>query len=153
MAITQLQVVCMCPVHTVTLINLAKQFNQAGRSDAGCISGALMLCVVGGKLSEGINFSDDLGRFVSCNYLVYYFIVHTSQIQLHKPLYYVIIVIVLLSSCFRCVVMVGLPYPNLKSPELKEKMEYLNAHMVSVTCNAPHSNFSIYLHHRLPTCV
>jgi chromosome transmission fidelity protein 1 len=27
--------------------------------------------------------------------------------------------------------MVGLPYPNLKSPELKEKMDYLNANMVS----------------------
>ena len=26
--------------------------------------------------------------------------------------------------------MVGLPYPNLKSPELKEKMDYLNANMV-----------------------
>ena len=28
--------------------------------------------------------------------------------------------------------MVGLPYPNLKSPELAEKMDYLNTNMVSV---------------------
>lgn len=45
----------------------------------------------GGKLSEGLNFSDDLGR---------------------------------------CVIVIGLPYPNIKSAELQEKMNYLNSHMV-----------------------
>eukprot|EP00884_Botryococcus_braunii_P018140 jgi/Botrbrau1/5009/Bobra.0396s0030.1 len=59
----------------------------ASRDQAGSPSGALLLCVVGAKMSEGINFGDDLAR---------------------------------------CVVVVGLPFPNPADPELKERMAYLD---------------------------
>ena len=45
------------------------------------------MAVVGAKLSEGLNFADDLAR---------------------------------------AVVMVGLPYPNASSPELKERLKYVS---------------------------
>jgi len=57
-------------------------------------NGALLLSVVGGRMSEGINFSDDLGR---------------------------------------CVLMIGLPYPNIKSVELQQKMKFMDQ-------NLPHLN-------------
>ncbi|KAK9776200.1 putative ATP-dependent DNA helicase CHL1 [Seiridium cardinale] len=50
--------------------------------------GALLLSVVGGKMSEGINFSDRLGR---------------------------------------CVIIVGLPYPNINSPDWKARIEYIES--------------------------
>lgn len=46
-----------------------------------------MLAVVGAKLSEGLNFADDLAR---------------------------------------AVVIIGIPYPNLASPELRERMKYIS---------------------------
>ena len=56
---------------------------QAYARDASTGRGALLLSVIGGKLSEGINFNNELAR---------------------------------------CVVVVGLPYPDITDPELKEKM-------------------------------
>ncbi|KZT72447.1 DNA repair helicase [Daedalea quercina L-15889] len=49
--------------------------------------GALLFAVIGAKLSEGLNFTDDLAR---------------------------------------AVVIIGLPYANLASPELQERMKYVN---------------------------
>lgn len=48
--------------------------------------GALLFAVIGAKLSEGLNFADDLARAVA---------------------------------------IVGLPFPNLGSPELRERMNYV----------------------------
>lgn len=70
------------PRGTTNVDSILAEYAQAARH-----AGALMLSVVGGKLSEGLNFADELGR---------------------------------------CVIVVGLPYPNRTSPELAERMRYLD---------------------------
>lgn len=57
---------------------------QQGSSNS---NGAILMAVVGAKLSEGLNFTDNLAR---------------------------------------AVVIVGLPYPNAGSPELKERLKYVS---------------------------
>ncbi|KAB5511721.1 helicase C-terminal domain-containing protein [Coniochaeta sp. 2T2.1] len=72
--------------YTSAILGSAEQ--QNGKPAPTTTRGAFLLSVVGGRMSEGINFSDRLGR---------------------------------------CVVVVGLPYPNINSPEWKAKIEYIES--------------------------
>jgi chromosome transmission fidelity protein 1 len=63
--------------------------------------GGLMLSVVGGKLAEGINFGDALGR---------------------------------------CVVIVGLPYPDRSDPELDQRLRYIEKMATHRCASADHTS-------------
>ncbi|EAA01808.4 AGAP001537-PA [Anopheles gambiae str. PEST] len=81
-----------------------KTLSEYGRA-ARSATGAILFSVVGGKLSEGLNFSDQLGR---------------------------------------CVVVVGLPYPNRTSPELCERMRYLDRSLAGATSGASSAGNEYY---------
>ncbi|KAL4687956.1 hypothetical protein H8957_017917, partial [Semnopithecus entellus] len=54
----------------------------------------------------------------------------------------------------RCVVMVGMPFPNIRSPELQEKMAYLDQTLVSdpsVAEESPHPEISFLTAFCLPS--
>ncbi|KAJ1953342.1 ATP-dependent DNA helicase chl1 [Linderina pennispora] len=72
-----------CESHSANLQDMLPNYMK--RVHAPGSTGAVLLSVVGGKLSEGINFSDDLGR---------------------------------------AVVMIGVPFPSLASPELAERIAF-----------------------------
>jgi chromosome transmission fidelity protein 1 len=61
------------------------EYSKKAVADGG--TGAMLLCVMGGKLSEGINFSDKLAR---------------------------------------CVVVIGMPYPDGRDAVLREKLKFAN---------------------------
>ena len=70
-------------------VTLASYSNQASSKN-----GAILLCVVGGKMSEGINFANEMAR---------------------------------------CVFIVGLPYPDITDPELREKMDLLDKEQQAIS--------------------
>ncbi|XP_043503572.1 ATP-dependent DNA helicase DDX11 [Polistes fuscatus] len=80
------------PKSTSQVSDVLEQYSRCINYPQSPQNGSLLFSVIGGKLSEGLNFSDDLGR---------------------------------------CIIVIGMPYPNIKSMELQEKIKYLNENVKS----------------------
>uniref|UniRef100_A0A0C9RR99 DNA 5'-3' helicase n=1 Tax=Fopius arisanus TaxID=64838 RepID=A0A0C9RR99_9HYME len=89
------------PKSSRVVSSVLENYSKSIRDRKGSQSGSLLFSVVGGKLSEGLNFSDDLGR---------------------------------------CIIVIGMPYPNIKSPELQEKIKYLNENVRAGAGNEYYEN-------------
>jgi chromosome transmission fidelity protein 1 len=74
---------------------MLKQYQNHLQGDSA--AGAMIVCVVGAKLSEGINFGDGLGR---------------------------------------CVVVLGLPYPDMRDPELQERLAHADRRAAATSASA-----------------
>eukprot|EP01128_Nolandella_sp_AFSM9_P006036 TRINITY_DN3034_c0_g1_i2.p1 TRINITY_DN3034_c0_g1~~TRINITY_DN3034_c0_g1_i2.p1 ORF type:complete len:506 (-),score=81.38 TRINITY_DN3034_c0_g1_i2:141-1436(-) len=82
--------------------DLLDRYTRAVRQPTNGRTGALLSCVMGGKMSEGINFKDELGR---------------------------------------CVIVVGLPYPNQRDPLLQYKLKYLEQKGGQSHASIPRSDY------------
>ncbi|GJQ13750.1 hypothetical protein GpartN1_g5541.t1 [Galdieria partita] len=80
------------PQESLELNDMLEKYKQAVYRQHG----GILFAVIGGKLSEGINFQDDLGR---------------------------------------CIIIVGLPYPNHLNIELQESINYITEMFPSVSKN------------------
>ncbi|KAF9026117.1 DNA repair helicase [Hymenopellis radicata] len=74
------------PEEATAVESVMQEYAAAVRGERDGVKGAVLFAVIGAKLSEGLNFADDLAR---------------------------------------AVVIVGLPFANLGSPELRERMKYV----------------------------
>ncbi len=83
---------------------------HAAHCNCGQGNKALLSCVVGAKLSEGINFSDELAR---------------CGLPVLRSFPFLFILGAALPS--RLVVVVGLPFGNVKDVELRARMQYLDS--------------------------
>jgi len=70
--------------------DVEKTLDMYSKDAISLSNGAILLCVINGKMSEGINFANDMAR---------------------------------------CVLVVGLPYPDITDPELKMKMHLLDKNL------------------------
>lgn len=77
------------PRNSSKIEKVLEEYSNCAKRKNSTTNGAIIFSVIGGKLSEGMNFSDDLGR---------------------------------------CVIVVGLPFPNKSNPELIEKLNFINKH-------------------------